>query len=113
MRAIFADIPYTLETKRDEAFFHTVFYLAVSASGAEARSEVLTCDGRIDLLVEFPGKVFILEFKCGQSADTALAQIREKDYAAPYRGSGKALFLVGIDFDTETRNISEWTWARE
>ncbi|MFP4031565.1 MAG: AAA family ATPase, partial [Desulfococcaceae bacterium] len=108
MRAIFADIPYTLETKRDEAYFHTVFYLAVSASGAEARSEVLTCDGRIDLLVEFPDKVFILEFKCGQSAETALRQIREKDYAAPHRGGGRKIFLVGIDFDAETRNISGW-----
>ena len=113
MRAIFASIPYALETKRDEAYFHTVFYLAVSASGADARSEVLTCDGRIDLVVEFPDKVFILEFKCGQSADAALAQIREKDYPAPYRGSGKTIFLVGIDFDTEARNISEGKWARE
>lgn len=113
MRAIFADIPYTLQIQRDESYYHTIFYLAVSASGANVRSEVLTCDGRIDLLLEFPGKVFILEFKCGQSADTALAQIREKDYAAPYRGSGKAVFLVYIDFDTETRNISEWKWERE
>jgi hypothetical protein len=113
MKAIFADIPYTLETKRDEAYFHTVFYLAVSASGADARSEVLTCDGRIDLVVEFEDKVFILEFKCNQSADAALAQIREKDYAAPYRGTGKGIFLVGIDFDTEGRNISEWKWEKE
>jgi hypothetical protein len=113
MKAIFADIPYTLETKRDEAYFHTVFYLAVSASGADARSEVLTCDGRIDLVLEFSDKVFILEFKCNQSADAALAQIREKEYAAPYRGTGKGIFLVGIDFDTEARNISAWKGARE
>jgi hypothetical protein len=110
MKAIFADIPYTLEIRRDEAYFHTVFYLAVSASGADARSEVLTCDGRIDLVVEFEDKVFILEFKCNQSADAALKQIREKDYAAPYRGTGKGIFLVGINFDTEARNISEWKW---
>ena len=112
MFAIFAAIPYTLETKRDEAYFHTVFYLAVSASGTDARSEVLTCDGRIDLVVEFADKVFILEFKCNQSADAALAQIREKDYAAPYRGTGKGIFLVGINFDTEARNISEWKGER-
>ncbi|MFP4423132.1 MAG: AAA family ATPase [Desulfococcaceae bacterium] len=112
MKAIFAAIPYTLETKRDEAYFHTVFYLAVSASGADARSEVLTCDGRIDLVVEFEDKVFILEFKCNQTADAALAQIREKGYAAPYRGTGKGVFLVGINFDTKLKNISEWKWER-
>jgi choline/carnitine/betaine transport len=58
--------------------------------------------------VEFPDKVFVLEFKCGQGADAAIRQIREKDYAGPSRGTGKKIFLVGIDFDAEKRNISEW-----
>jgi hypothetical protein len=113
MTAIFASIPYALETKRDEAYFHTIFYLAVSASGADARSEVLTCEGRIDLLVEFPETVFVFEFKCNQNADTAIRQIRQKDYAAPHRASGKKIVLVGIDFDTGKRNISEWKWEAD
>jgi hypothetical protein len=108
MRAIFADIPYALQIQRDESYYHTIFYLAVSASVADARSEVLTCEGRIDLRMEFPDKVFVLEFKCGQGADAAIRQIREKDYAGPSRGTGKRIFLVGIDFDAEKRNISEW-----
>ncbi len=108
MTAIYASIPYTLETKRDEAYFHTIFYLMVSASGANARSEVLTCDGRIDLAVHFPDKIYIMEFKCNQSPHTALQQIREKGYDHPYRRSGKKIILVGIDFDTETRNVAGW-----
>ena len=108
MTAIYASIPYTLETKRDEAYFHTIFYLMVSASGANVRSEVLTCDGRIDLVVHFPDKIYIMEFKCNQSPDAALQQIREKGYDHPYRRSGKKIILVGIDFDTETRNVAGW-----
>jgi len=106
--AIFASIPYMLEIKRDEAYFHTLFYLMVCASGADAQSEVLTCEGRIDLLVEFPDKIFIMEFKCKQSADAAIRQIREKGYAKKYRQSGKKLILMGINFDTEKRNVAEW-----
>ncbi|MEZ4528701.1 MAG: ATP-binding protein [Desulfobacterales bacterium] len=109
--AIFGAIPYTLESKRDEAYFHTLFYLMVSASGVDARSEVMTCEGRIDLLVKFPDKIFIIEFKCNQSADAALKQIREKNYADPYRQSGKKIILMGIDFDTEKRNVKEWKIA--
>lgn len=105
---IYADIPYTLETKRDEAYFHTLFYLMVSASGVTARSEVLTSRGRIDLIMEFQDKIYIIEFKCNQSADTALKQIHEKEYASPHRQSGKAIHLMGINFDTDKRNISEW-----
>ena len=106
--AIFASIPYTLETKRDEAYFHTLFYLMVSASGANARSEVLNYRGRIDLVVGFSDKVYIIEFKCNSSARAALKQIQDKRYADPYRQSGKKLILMGINFDSEARNVAEW-----
>ncbi|TVQ95397.1 MAG: AAA family ATPase [Desulfovibrionales bacterium] len=106
--AIFKDLAYTLETNRDEAYFHTVFYLMVSASGVDARSEVLTCDGRIDLVMHVGERIYIIEFKCNQSADTALAQIKDKGYAQAYRGLGKQIFLLGINFDTQKRNVSEW-----
>ncbi|MBF0100899.1 MAG: ATP-binding protein [Desulfobacterales bacterium] len=106
--SIFASIPYMLEIKRDEAYFHTVFYLIVCASGVNAHSEVLTCIGRIDLLIEFSDKIFIIEFKCNQSAETALAQIRDKAYDQPYKQKGKKIILMGINFDTEKRTLAEW-----
>ncbi len=108
MTAVYASVPYALESRRDEAYFHTIFYLMVSASGVTAHSEVLTCDGRIDLLVEFPDKIYLIEFKCSQSADAALQQIRDKGYERKYRQSGKKIILMGINFDTEKRNIAEW-----
>ncbi|PTN37060.1 ATP-binding protein [Desulfonatronum sp. SC1] len=106
--AIFKDLAYTLETNRDESYFHTVFYLMVSASGVDARSEVLTCDGRIDLVMHVGERIYIIEFKCNQSADEALAQIKDKGYAQAYRGLGKQIILLGINFDTQKRNVSEW-----
>jgi hypothetical protein len=57
MQAIFASIPYDIASKRDEAYFHTIFYLMMSASGmVEVQSSVLTSDGRIDLVVQFRKK---------------------------------------------------------
>jgi len=106
--AIFASIPYTLETKRDEAYFHTLFYFMVCASGVNALSEILTCDGRIDLVMEFTDKVYIIEFKCDQSAETGICQIREKGYDDKFKQSGKKIILMGINFDTEKRNVADW-----
>jgi hypothetical protein len=106
--AMFSAIPYTIEGKRDEAYFHTAFFLMVSASGADAQSEVLTCDGRIDMVVKFADKIYIMEFKCNQTADAALAQIRDKGYDRRYLPSGKKIIRMGINFDTEKRNVSEW-----
>jgi len=80
----------------------------ISASGADALSSVLTNRGRIDLEVIFSDKVYIIEFKCNQSADAAIAQIVGKGYAEKYEQSGKKVFLMGINFSTEKRNLSEW-----
>jgi hypothetical protein len=108
VKAIFASIPYTNEIKRDEAYFHTLFYLMVCASGADADSEVLTSEGRIDLVIEFSDKFYIIEFKCNQSAEAAIKQIEEKNYALKYKQKGKKTILMGINFDSEKRNIAEW-----
>ena len=108
MRAIFASIPYTLNAKRDEAYFHTIFYLMLSASGVEADSEVLTSEGRIDLAVKFSDIVYIFEFKCNQSADAAIQQIQDKGYADKYRQTDNQIVFIGINFDVEHRNVSEW-----
>ena len=109
VQAIFASIPYDIESQRDEAYFHTIFYLMMSASGmVEVQSSVLTSKGRIDLVVQFPEKIYIIEFKCNQSADVALRQIHEKQYADKYRGSGKKIFLMGINFHQAQRNLEEW-----
>jgi hypothetical protein len=108
MTAIFASIPYDIETQRDEAYFHTIFYLALSASGGPAQSSPLTNRGRIDMVMTLPHHIYIFEFKCNQSAAAGLAQIRAQGYAEPYRGGDKPITLVGVNFSTEQRNVAEW-----
>ena len=108
LSAIFASIPYDIQTRRDEGYFHTLFYLMMSASGADARSSVLTSRGRIDLAVIFSDNVYIIEFKCNQSAESAIRQIHDKGYVGRYQQSGKKIILLGINFSTETRNLAEW-----
>lgn len=106
--ALFASIPYTLNSKRDEAYFHTLFYLMVTSSGGTSRNEVLTSRGRLDLEVEFPDKVFLIEFKCNQSAETAIQQIQEKGYPEKFKTSSKKVILLGINFDSESKNLEDW-----
>jgi len=108
LKAIFAAIPYDIQTKRDEGYYHTICYLALSATGGAAQSSVLTSRGRIDMVMSFRDLVYIIEFKCGQSAEAALSQIKEKGYAEPYRRSGRRVILLGINFSLETRNVEGW-----
>ncbi len=110
--AILAAIPYPHIEGQDEHFYHTVFYLMLSASGALAPTEVLTSRGRIDMEVHFPEKIYIVELKCNQSAEQAIAQIKAKKYFEKYLHGGKKIFLLGINFNTSERRITEWRVER-
>ena len=55
------------------------------------------------------GFVFVFEFKLDKNKETALDQIRDRDYYRRYMNSGKKIFLVGVNFDTERGQIQDWT----
>nr|VFK37295.1 MAG: Predicted AAA-ATPase [Candidatus Kentron sp. SD]VFK42378.1 MAG: Predicted AAA-ATPase [Candidatus Kentron sp. SD]VFK79438.1 MAG: Predicted AAA-ATPase [Candidatus Kentron sp. SD] len=59
-------------------------------------------------VAELESGIWIFELKLDGAAEAAIAQIREKDYARPYRASGRPVYLVGINFDSEKRNVGEW-----
>jgi hypothetical protein len=105
---ILAAIPYNLIANQAENYYHSLFYLMLSAAGVQVHTEMLTSQGRIDIVLEFPDKVYIIELKCNQSAARAIEQIKEKKYADKYRPSGREIYLVGINFDTSVREITDW-----
>jgi hypothetical protein len=55
--------------------------------------------------------VYILELKIDQSADVALQQIEEKQYAKPFEGDGRTIYKIGVNFSSETRRLTEWKIA--
>jgi hypothetical protein len=56
-----------------------------------------TSRGRLDMAVRFSGAVYLFEFKVVEQAGTgsALAQLKERDYAEKHRASGRAIHLIG------------------
>ena len=70
-----------------------------------------TTDGRMDILVQTPDYVYILELKIDQSADAALRQIEQKQYAAAFAGDHRKLYKIGVSFSSETRRVNEWKIA--
>jgi hypothetical protein len=108
VNAILSSIPYQHIYDQDEHFYHTVFYLMLSASGAQVHTEVLTSVGRIDMEVYFEDKIYIIELKCNQAADKAIEQIKKMKYFEKHKGNSKKILLMGINFDTEQRRIMDW-----
>ena len=110
LKSYFASIPYDIVPKRnlDEKYFQLIFYLLMRSTSFNVNIEDRTSDGRIDLVLEADDNIYLFEFKIDSSAKAALEQIKDKKYYEKYSNIPKKLFLIGINFDTKTRNISEY-----
>ncbi|HLJ31634.1 MAG TPA: AAA family ATPase [Candidatus Babeliales bacterium] len=104
--SLFASIPYTIHIG-EEKYYQTIFYLVLKMIGAEIIVEEPTNIGRIDAIIQTKSTYFIIEFKINTTAKKALEQIKTKKYYQAYESMNKSIVLIGIAFDTTTKNISD------
>ena len=107
LKTFFANIPYDLTDRQNEQMWQTIVYVVLKAVGVGVNAEVRTNDGRIDMVINVPGDIYIVEFKLDRPASEAMEQIRGKEYAGKYALSGKRITLIGISFSAEKRTIVE------
>jgi len=107
LEVFFANIDYDLHLDY-EKYYQTIFYLIFVLLGVRINAEVKTSQGRIDAVIELAKHIFLFEFKLNGSADEALQQIKTHAYAQKYPGKGKPLTLIGANFDSTKRKITEW-----
>ena len=110
LQVYFAGIPYELKMD-NENNFQNAFYILVSLIGIKAHAEVSMSSGRIDLLIETPKYVYVIELKHDHSAETALKQIEERGYSLPYEADGRKIFKIGVSFSSKMRRIESWKIA--
>ena len=117
LRAFFDGIPYEWHTRNEiaryEGYYAAVCYSHFAAAGLDVVVEESSSRGRADLVVRLESQALLFEIKVVErdAAGSALAQLRERDYAAKYRASGQPVHLIGIEFSRETRNISGFDTA--
>lgn len=104
LEAFFAGIPYDLKMD-NENNFHNALYILVSLIGVNARAEEHTSDGSIDLLIETPKFVYLIELKYNGTSRQALDQINDKKYARKYLTDNRRIFKIGATFSSTTRTI--------
>ncbi len=104
MQSLISGIPYPLHIK-EEAYYHSLFYMILKLLGADVDAEVLTDKGRVDGVLEYDDLIYIIECKYGESGrkmetltKNALKQIHDKKYYEPFLNSGKKILLLGIGF---------------
>ncbi|MCM1297059.1 MAG: ATP-binding protein [Muribaculaceae bacterium] len=107
LQIFFAGVPYKLKMD-NENNFHNAFYLLMSLIGIETDAEVMTSDGRIDMVIKTEDFIYVIELKYDGSARAALDQINEKRYDLQFRGDSRRLIKIGVSFSSRTRRIEDW-----
>ena len=70
--------------------------------------EYHTNRGRIDLVLETDRYIYVMEFKLNGTAEEALRQINDKQYAQSFASDGREVIKIGLNFSSETRNLEKW-----
>lgn len=116
LTAFLSSIPYdshdSLKSpEATEKYFQYTFYLILRLIGegnCRLINEKTQSMGRVDCIIELKDYVYIFEFKLNGSADEALRQIQEKNYAKPYLADKRKVICIGVNFSSETRTVEEW-----
>ena len=107
LKSLFADTPYEL-VKNLENHYQNIVWVVFKMLGFYTQAEYHTSEGRIDLVIATSDYRYVMEFKLDGTAEEALQQIKSKDYSLPFAMDDKKTFLIGMNFNSETRNIEKY-----
>lgn len=107
LKIFFANIDYDLHLDQ-EKYYQTIFFVIFQLLGFNIKAEVKTNRGRIDAVIELSEAIYLFEFKLFDTAEAALQQIKTKHYFQKFMTMPKEIILVGVAFDTSTKNIGQW-----
>jgi len=106
IKQFYAEVPYTITVEK-EKYYQTIFYVILKLINMKSEVEKATNIGRIDMIIETNRTIYIFEFKLNGSAKEALKQIIEKKYYESYLKQEKKIMLVGVNFSSKEKNITE------
>ena len=114
--AFLASIPY--EANKDERakdfethFQYTFYIIFRLLSCYTTLLEKQNSKGRADIIIESDNDIYIFEFKLDGSAEEALQQIEDKQYALSYLQDKRKLHKIGVNISSSTRTVDGWLEA--
>lgn len=107
LQTYLATVPYCSNTDY-EGHYQQMMYVIFSILDNYVDVEVRTPKGRVDMVLRTATHLYLFELKLNRSATTALKQIDLKDYSKRFTLCGLPIVKVGINFDAEQHNITDW-----
>ena len=99
---------YLLAGGDKEVHFQNTLYLIFVMLGYNVQVEQATSQGRMDVTIQTKDYVYIIELKLDKSAEEALQQIKDNHYDRLFQTDHRKLFLIGVNFSSDTRTAEKW-----
>ena len=107
LQAYLETVPYC-QGANTEGHFQQMMYVIFSILGHYVDLEVRTARGRVDMVLRTATHLYLFELKLNRDAATAMRQIDLKQYPKRFALCGLPIARVGVNFDVEKRNITDW-----
>ncbi len=107
LQAYLGTVPYCGNTD-SEGHYQQMMYVIFSILDNYVDVEVRTPKGRVDMVLRTATHLYLFELKLNRNADAAMRQINLKEYPKRFSLCGLPIVKVGINFDVDTHNITDW-----
>ncbi|MEW6772574.1 MAG: ATP-binding protein [Bacteroidota bacterium] len=112
LHSFYASIPYEWYIKNEldkyEGYYASILYALMMGTGLDIVVEDNTNKGRVDMVIKYNHRAYIMEFKVikdEKEKGSALQQIKSKRYFEKYQSASEEIYLIGIEFSEQERNI--------
>ena len=111
IQTMLAGRSYMVAGADKEKDFQNTLYLIFILLGYNVQVEQTTSQGRMDITIQTKDYIYIIELKLDKTAEEALRQIKDNHYARPFQSDKRKLYLIGVNFSSETRTVEKWVVA--
>ena len=116
LKALVADVPYSnkkLASMGMEERYRLILSTIFNAIGCRVEVEKMMATGRIDMVVETIHIIYVLELKLSNNGgiDAATQQIRDKQYAEPFKADKRRVVALAIELDDQGKGLVDWKEA--
>ena len=102
-------VPYCDHTEYEGHYQQMLYVIFALLTNYDIRVEEHTARGRVDIVLDTPAQLYVMELKLNKTPEEALAQIHQCRYDQAYQQKGKPVVNVGINFSVKDQvNRLEW-----
>ena len=116
LKTLVADVPYSnkkLASMDMEERYRLILSTIFNAIGCRVEVEKMIATGRIDMVVETIHIIYVLELKLSNNGGihAATQQIRDKQYAEPFKVDKRRVVALAIELDDQGKGLVDWKEA--